>query len=269
MLLHPALGEYDQWHPSEYKSGSYFRLIPKAGLLQIRITDTTKNLTLTVIDSTVGGNDASLAIDSITITAQVLNAAFGAQTVGGSTTISANSNNTGTVIDSFVALQSKFAQGTNDGYVASTDNFIIQASQTGFILPTGPNLLLNSSATGNFVASFGTSVSGNAYADGANILESHAVDGGLIGPFTPSSSGTIPFAGSGLTDVAFTGTPFSITATLNEIRTVGAGTVLASLTAEVTQGIQAVPEPATVLSLLGLIPLAALSLNRRLRRRSN
>jgi hypothetical protein len=29
MVLHPALGEYDQWHPSDNKSGSYFRLIPK------------------------------------------------------------------------------------------------------------------------------------------------------------------------------------------------------------------------------------------------
>jgi pyruvate,water dikinase len=30
MVLHPALGEYDQWHPSDNKSGSYFRLIPYA-----------------------------------------------------------------------------------------------------------------------------------------------------------------------------------------------------------------------------------------------
>jgi hypothetical protein len=33
MVLHPALGEYDQWHPSDNKSGSYFRLIPKRVLL--------------------------------------------------------------------------------------------------------------------------------------------------------------------------------------------------------------------------------------------
>jgi len=230
----------------------------QAGIVTITVTDGTTTLT------SVGGTTQNAMI-----TGAQLVAAFG-NSLRDSSNIIASSNQ-GLPSEAFdtLSLTSKLIGQPPSLFTATPPvTFTVTASETDFTFPAGTNRFA-SSGSFSFQDAAGRTASAQDFFGPTNALATTTIpagdlSGGLIGPFTSPNDDPNSFSGNG-TPVFSTRNPFSLTDRTVQTLTGGDTSIASTLSRVTTTAAPAVPEPATVLSLLAGIPVLGIALARRRR----